>query len=70
MRLLTHMFLILAVATGFVQASEISGYIGSQSFRLNDDPDLNSVLRRAEDAKVDVVRADQVRSQIADQLRG
>ena len=70
MRLLTHMFLILAVATGFVQASEISGYIGSQSFRLNDDPDLNSVLRRAEDAKVDVARADQVRSQIADQLRG
>lgn len=69
MRLLTHLFLILATAIGFAHASEISGYIGNQSFSLDDDSELNNLLRRADDAKVEVARADQARGQLADQLR-
>ncbi len=69
MRLLTRFFLMIAVALGVVQASEIPGYIGNQSFRLADDSELNNVNRRAEDAKVDVARSEQAQAQIGDQIR-
>lgn len=69
MRLLTRFFLMIAVAIGVVQADVVPGYIGNQSFRLTDDPELNNVNRRAEDAKVDVARAEQAQAQIGDQVR-
>lgn len=69
-------FLMLAVAMiaalvgqmSLVIAGEIPGYIGQQSFRLTDDPQLYDLTRRAEDAKVEVARIDQTRAQIADQV--
>lgn len=51
-----------------VIAGEIPGYIGQQSFRLTDDPQLHDLTRRSEDAKVEVARIDQTRAQIADQV--
>lgn len=51
-----------------VIAGEIPGYIGQQSFRLSDDPQLNDLGRRAEAAKIEVARIDQSRDQIADQV--
>jgi len=51
-----------------VVAGEIPGYIGAQSFRLSDDPQLYDLSRRAEGAKVELARIDQVRAQIADQV--
>jgi len=51
-----------------VIAGEIPGYIGQQSFRLTDDPQLYDLTRRSEDAKVEVARIDQTRAQIADQV--
>ncbi len=69
MHFLTRFFLLIAIAIGAVQAADVPGYIGNQSFRLTDDPDLNNVTRRAEDAKVELARADQQRDQIGDQMR-
>ena len=60
---------MIAIAIGAVQAADVPGYIGNQTFRLNDDPDLNNVNRRADDAKVELARADQQRDQIGDQMR-
>ncbi len=69
MRLLTRFFLMILVSVGIVQASDVPGYIGSQSFRLTDDSDFNNSIRRAEDAKVDLARSEQAQAQIGDQLR-
>ena len=69
MRLLTRFFLMIAVSLGVVHAADVPGYIGNQSFRLTDDPELNNVNRRADDAKVDVARAEQAQAQIGDQVR-
>lgn len=60
---------MILVSVGIVQAADVPGYIGSQSFRLTDDSDFNNSIRRAEDAKVDVARAEQAQAQIGDQLR-
>ena len=49
-------------------AADIPGYIGSQSFRLSDDPGLNQLQRSAEDAKIELARVDQGREQIANQV--
>jgi hypothetical protein len=57
------------VTLGIAHAGDIPGYIGSQSFRLTDDSDLNNVVRRAEEAKVELVRSEQAQNQIGDQLR-
>ena len=54
---------------GVVNAGDIPGYIGNQSFNLNDDQDLNIINRRAEDAKINLVRAEQAQAQIGDQVR-
>jgi hypothetical protein len=72
MRLFTRLFLLIAVAVGAIPAhasGEIPGYIGNQSFRLSDDRELSDMVRRAEDAKIEVVRAEQSQNQLADQLR-
>lgn len=72
MRLFTRLFLLIAVAAGAIPAhasGEIPGYIGNQSFRLSDDRELSDMVRRAEDAKIEVVRAEQSQNQLADQLR-
>lgn len=69
MHYLTSFFLLIAVLTGTVQAADIPGYIGNQTFRLSDDPELMNVSRRAEDAKIDLARADQAQAQIGDQVR-
>ncbi|MDD4976606.1 MAG: hypothetical protein PHY93_19780 [Bacteriovorax sp.] len=50
-------------------AGEIPGYIGQQSFRLQDDSQLSDLTRRAEDAKIEVARLDQIKEQLADQVR-
>lgn len=60
---------MILVSMGIVQASDVPGYIGTQSFRLTDDSDFNLSIRRAEDAKVDLARAEQAQAQIGDQLR-
>jgi len=73
MKFLNRFFLLLSLALASLFqniqaiASEIPGYIGSQSFRLSDDAELNNLGRRAEDAKVELARADQGREQIANQ---
>lgn len=69
MQLLSRLFLIMAVAIGAVSAADIPGYIGTQSFRLTDDQDFNNVNRRAEEAKVELVRTEQAQNQIGEQLR-
>lgn len=72
MRLFTRLFLLLAVAVGAIEANaagEIPGYIGNQSFRLSDDRELSDMVRRAEDAKIELARAEQGQAQLADQLR-
>lgn len=73
MRLFVRLFLLIAVTIGAIhqalQAAEIPGYIGNQSFRLSDDSELSNMNRRAEDAKVELVRAEQGQNQLADQLR-
>lgn len=72
MRLLTRLFLLLAVAVGAIDANaggEIQGYIGNQSFRLSDDRELSDMIRRAEDAKIELVRAEQGQNQLAEQLK-
>ena len=68
--LLLAMALIAALVSQFslAIAGEIPGYIGQQSFRLTDDPQLSDLTRRAEDAKVEVARIDQTRAQIQDQV--
>lgn len=48
---------------------EIPGYIGQQSFRLQDDRELHDLTRRTEDLKVEVARVDQSRVQLEDQIR-
>ena len=50
-------------------AGDIPGYIGQQSFNLTDDSQLNDLSRRAEQAKIDLARADQNKSQYEDQIR-
>ena len=68
MRLLTRLFLLLAVAVGAIDANaggEIQGYIGNQSFRLSDDRELSDMVRRAEDAKIELSRAEQGQNQLA-----
>lgn len=69
MRLFTRLLLLIAVSTGALSATEIPGYIGNPSFRLSDDHDLSNMIRRTEDAKSDLVRAEQGQAQIADQLK-
>lgn len=69
MTLLKRLFLLLAVACGFVQASEIPGYVGSQSFRLTDDRDLSNALRRTDETKTEIARSEQAQNQIGEQLR-
>lgn len=51
-----------------VLAGEIPGYIGQQTFRLQDDPQLMDLTRRTEDLKVEVARIDQSKSQYEDQI--
>ncbi len=65
-----HLFLTLslAVALGSAIAQEIPGYVGIQSFRLIDDPQLRDLERQTDDAKVNVARIDQVRAQLSDQV--
>lgn len=60
---------MLLVLVGAVSANDIPGYIGNQSFKLQDDQELGNVNRRAEDAKVNVARAEQAQEQIGNQLR-
>lgn len=72
MRLFTRLFLLLAAFVGAVDAQaggDIHGYIGNQSFRLSDDRELSDMVRRAEDAKIELARAEQGQKQLADQLR-
>jgi hypothetical protein len=57
----------LSLLVGAVQASEIPGYIGNQSFRLSDDSDLRDLTRRVQEAKSDYALADQARVQLEDQ---
>ncbi|MBC7537692.1 MAG: hypothetical protein H7281_02635 [Bacteriovorax sp.] len=66
---LTFMLALLSQFS-LVIAGEIPGYVGQQSFRLQDDPQLNDLSRRADDAKVEVARVDQIKAQLADQIRG
>ena len=69
MKLLKRLFLMLAVSIGFVNASEIPGYLGKQSFRLSDDRDLNELEDRSDVAKSELARAEQGMKQLGDQLR-
>ncbi|MBC7428740.1 MAG: hypothetical protein H7336_09030 [Bacteriovorax sp.] len=69
MHLLTRFFLMIAMSIGTVHAGDIPGYIGEQSFRLTDDQDYIFVMRRAEDAKVEVARSEQAQGQLGDQVR-
>lgn len=50
-------------------AGEIPGYIGQQSFRLQDDRELSDLTRRTEDLKVELARIDQSRDQFEGQVR-
>ena len=50
-------------------SNDIPGYIGQQSFRLDDDPQLSDLNRRVGDAKNDLERIDQSKSQFEDQIR-
>lgn len=50
-------------------AGEIPGYIGQQSFRLQDDRELNDLTRRTEELKVELARIDQSRDQVAGQVQ-
>lgn len=71
-RFFSALFLILlAVVSQFTLAiaGEIPGYIGQQTFRLQDDPQLINLTRRTEDLKVEVSRIDQTKDQMEDQLR-
>ncbi|MBC7715117.1 MAG: hypothetical protein H7177_17360 [Rhizobacter sp.] len=69
MHFLTRFFLMIAMAIGTAYAGDIPGYIGEQSFRLTDDQDYNNVMRRADDAKVEVARTEQAAGQLGDQVR-
>jgi uncharacterized small protein (DUF1192 family) len=72
MRLFTRFFLLIAAFLGTISAyaaGEIPGYIGNQSFRLSDDRELGDMVRRAEDAKIELARAEQGQRQLADQLK-
>jgi hypothetical protein len=71
-KLLFVLSFLLALFSQFSKAlaGEIPGYIGQQSFRLQDDPQLSDLTRRAEDAKVEVARLDQIKALLADQIRG
>ena len=62
---------LLAIVSQFslVVAGEIPGYVGQQSFRLQDDPQLNDMTRRTDDLKVEVARIDQGAQQIAQQAQ-
>ncbi|MDO9181142.1 MAG: hypothetical protein Q7U04_01975, partial [Bacteriovorax sp.] len=70
-----HMFFVLsfllAIFSQFslVIAGEIPGYVGQQNFRLEDDSQLRDFSRRAQDAKVEVARVDQIRAQLGNQAR-
>lgn len=68
---LTVFLFILALISQFslVVAGEIPGYIGQQSFRLQDDRELIELTRRTEELKVEVVRIDQSKAQFEDQIR-
>jgi sulfur carrier protein ThiS len=52
-----------------VNANEISGYIGQQSFRIEDDPGLYDLSRAIEDLKIELARIDQSKSQFEDLVR-
>lgn len=72
MLLFTRLFLLIAVSFGALEANaaaEIPGYIGSQSFRLSDDQELSNLVRRSEEAKVELVRTEQGQNQLGDQLK-
>ena len=74
MTVLNRLFLLLSLVLGSMFqtisaiAADIPGYIGSQSFRLSDDPGLSQLQRSAEDAKIELARVDQGREQIANQV--
>lgn len=46
-------------------ANEIPGYIGQQSFRLTDDSQFGDLVRRSEEAKIELARVDQARNQLS-----
>lgn len=65
-----HLLLLLSLALGSLFqtisaiAADIPGYIGIQTFKLHDDPDLSNLNRRADEAKVELARAEEYRAQI------
>lgn len=73
MKFSKQMFLALLLSfISFVSltiAGEIPGYIGQQSFRLLDDPQLSDLTRRADGAKIELARLDQIKAQLGDQAR-
>jgi hypothetical protein len=54
---------------GLAIAGEIPGYIGQQSFRLQDDSGLNEYERRHNELKVEIARIDESRAQFENQIR-
>jgi predicted nucleic acid-binding Zn-ribbon protein len=73
MKFFNRFFLLLSLALASLFqniqaiAADIPGYIGTQSFRLSDDAELNNLGRRAEDSKIELARAEEGREQIANQ---
>ena len=65
---LSIMFMFLS-SFSLAFSYEIPGYIGNQSFRLDDDSQLSDLNHRVEDLKNDVTRIEQSKSQFEDQMR-
>lgn len=63
------MFLFATIVPlSLVVANEIPGYIGQQSFRLQDDRELSDLTRHAENLKIELARIDQSKAQFEDQI--
>lgn len=75
MKLTTLFLFSLSLLCAFVSqisltiAGEIPGYIGQQSFRLDEDQRLFELGRRADEAKRDLVKIDEVKVQMSEQVR-
>lgn len=75
MKFSKHVFFVFSLLLAFLSqftlavAGEIPGYVGQQSFRLDDDSELRDLTRKAEDAKSEVARLDRISDQIEGQVK-
>lgn len=74
MQLINRIILFLSLFTSIfhsfiAMAGDIQGYIGEQSFNLQDDPELRKLIIRSDEIKQELARAEDMRNQVAGQVK-